>query len=234
MAYSDRVSRIESGGNPYAKNPRSSAFGLGQFLDSTWLDIIKRHRPDLTTGKADSEILALRSDPGLSQAMIDAYGAENAKVLSGAGFPVTEGNKYLAHFAGPQGALSLLQADPTAMAGSVLGEAALKANPFLKNMTVADLIAKTGAQMGGASPVSREPAMAGLLSGRSGSPMDPMAGLLGSGQLMGGLLSPQQEQEQMEPARPPPMPMPMARPPIDLSRLRAMIQQPLPFGGAFS
>jgi hypothetical protein len=34
----ERIIGVESDGDPNAKNKRSSATGLGQFLDETWLD----------------------------------------------------------------------------------------------------------------------------------------------------------------------------------------------------
>ena len=54
----ERIIGVESGGDPNAKNKRSSATGLGQFLDETWLDMIRAHRPDLARGRSQDEILA--------------------------------------------------------------------------------------------------------------------------------------------------------------------------------
>ena len=48
----EQIIRVESDGDPNAKNKRSSATGLGQFLDETWLDMIRAHRPDLAKGGA--------------------------------------------------------------------------------------------------------------------------------------------------------------------------------------
>lgn len=87
MSVSDWIINNESGGNPDARNARSSAAGAGQFIDGTWLDLIARHRPDLAEGRSRSEILALRSDKDLSKAMVDAYGADNAGALTSAGLP---------------------------------------------------------------------------------------------------------------------------------------------------
>lgn len=81
MAISDLIIGAESGGNPNATNPNSSAAGLGQFINSTWLSTIRQHRPDLVQGKSDSEILAMRSDPALSREMTDAYAADNNAIL---------------------------------------------------------------------------------------------------------------------------------------------------------
>lgn len=144
----DRIISAESGGNPYAKNPRSSATGAGQFIDSTWLNTIGKYRPDLVQGLGRDQILALRTDPNLSKEMTAAYAKENQGLLSAAGVPVNDGTTYLAHFAGPQGAIKVLQADPTAPVGGILGDKVVAANPFLANMTAGDLVGWAGKKMG--------------------------------------------------------------------------------------
>jgi hypothetical protein len=143
-----RIIAAESGGNPNAQNPRSSAGGAGQFIDSTWLDTLKKAKPELAAGKSDAQLLALKNDPALSREMVSAYAAENGKKLDAAGVPVTAGTQYLAHFAGPAGAQAILKADPSASAASVLGPAVIKANPFLANMSVADLKSWADQKMG--------------------------------------------------------------------------------------
>lgn len=152
MALIDSIIGAESGGDPNAKNPNSTATGAGQFIASTWLDTIRQARPDLVQGKTNEEILALRTDPALSREMTEAYASQNGAILSKAGHPVTPGTTYLAHFAGPQGAVSVLNADPSAPVASVMGAAAMKANPFLQGMTVGDLRAWADRKMGGAQP----------------------------------------------------------------------------------
>ena len=152
MALSDQIIGAESGGDPNAQNPNSSAAGSGQFLGGTWLGLIKQYRPDLANGKSDADILSMRSDPQLSQDMVTAYSQQNAKTLSAAGLPATPGNLYLAHFAGPQGAVNVLNADPNAPASSVMGPAATAANPFLKNMSISDLRNWASNKVGGGAP----------------------------------------------------------------------------------
>jgi hypothetical protein len=44
----DRIIKVESNGDPNLKNKRSSALGLGQFLDETGLNLIRTHRPPRT------------------------------------------------------------------------------------------------------------------------------------------------------------------------------------------
>lgn len=150
MGLIDSIVSAESGGSPTATNPNSSAVGNGQFLASTWLDTLAKHRPDIQ-GSPD-ELLAMRNDPKLSQEMTGAYASDNQAILSKNGLPVTPGTTYLAHFAGPQGAVKLLQADPGAMAGDILGPAVVKANPFLAGMTAQGLQAWAAKKMGATAP----------------------------------------------------------------------------------
>jgi hypothetical protein len=150
MGLIDSIIGVESGGNPNARNPNSSASGLGQFIDSTWLSTIRSTRPDLA-GKSDAELLALKTDPQLSREMTEAYANQNGRILSQSGHEATPGNTYLAHFAGPQGAVSVLGADPSAPVGQILGPAVVKANPFLANMTAGDLRAWADRKMGGSA-----------------------------------------------------------------------------------
>lgn len=163
MGLIDSIIQVESGGDRYAKNPRSSASGPSQFIDSTWLSTVRTARPDLAN-KSDAELLALKTDPQLSREMTEAYANQNQAILTKAGVPVTDGNTYLAHFAGPGGAVKVLQADPTAPVGDILGPAVVKANPFLANMTAGDLQAWASKKVGGSAaqpqPAPASPAAA--------------------------------------------------------------------------
>lgn len=147
MAYNDKVMGVESGGNNFAKNPRSTAYGPHQFLSSTWLNMIRKYRPDLAQGKSIPEILALRSNRDISSEMNEAYGRENAGVLQKAGFEPTEGRKYLAHFAGAGGATKLLS-NPQGSAAETLGPEVVKANPFLAGWTNQKVIDWADGKMG--------------------------------------------------------------------------------------
>jgi hypothetical protein len=168
MALVDSIIGAESGGDPNARNPTSSAGGLGQFIDSTWLSVLRKHRPDLADGKSDSDLLALKFDPDLSKEMTAAYAADNAGILQNAGAAVTPGTTYLAHFAGPQGAVGILNADPATPVSSILAPAAVKANPFLQGMTAADLRAWADRKVG--VPAQQTAAPLSLAPGRQASP----------------------------------------------------------------
>lgn len=156
MNIADQIVGAESGGNYAATNPRSTALGGGQFINSTWLAMMRRYRPDLTQGRSDGQILALRTDPALSREMTGRYADENTATLTGAGFQASPGNVYLAHFAGPAGAVKVL-GSPNASAAETLGPAVVTANPFLANMTNGQLAAWATRRMG-AQNVPRPPA----------------------------------------------------------------------------
>lgn len=153
MSTTDSIIQAESGGDPNAQNPNSSASGPGQFVDSTWTDVLAKHRPDLAALPPDQQ-LALKNDPQIARDMTAAYAGDNQAVLSKAGLPVTPGSTYLAHFAGPAGAVKVLQADPGALASDILGPKVLAANPFLKDMTAQGLQAWAAKKMGTTVPAA--------------------------------------------------------------------------------
>lgn len=140
-ALANAIIGVESGGVATARNPRSSATGAGQFIDSTWVGMMNQYRPELTKGKSRADILAMRNDPELSREMTAQYARENAAGLQKAGLQATNGNLYLSHFAGLGGATKLLKANPNASAASVLGQKAVDANPeILRGKTVGQVI----------------------------------------------------------------------------------------------
>lgn len=148
--------RITAPGGPEGtgKNPRSSAEGTGQFTASTWLETVKRARPDIAGEKSDAELLAMRNNPEFARSMTQNLTAQNAATLSDAGLPATPGNIYLAHFAGPTGAIKTLSADDATPISAVLSQDAIKANPEVLggNKTVADLKNWANLQMAGVGP----------------------------------------------------------------------------------
>jgi hypothetical protein len=143
--YLARVAMAESGGRADAQNPNSSAAGPYQFIDSTWLQHAGPLRPDLDK----ASLLALKKDPAFSKQVAERFTASNDETLRGAGIEPNDQYRSLAHFAGPQGAINLIKADPNASAGSVLGEAAVNANPFLRNMTAAQAVEWANSRLNG-------------------------------------------------------------------------------------
>ena len=141
----DFTSAENPGGDPTAKNPRSTAAGNGQFLDGTWPKVIAAVRPDLVAGKTPAQVMALRTIPELAQQATETYGRQNAAALVNAGVPVTRENVYLAHRFGPGGATALLKGNPNAPLGLVLpdAEAVIAANPDLRGKTVGQAIQQT-------------------------------------------------------------------------------------------
>lgn len=132
----DRIIRIESGGRADAKNPLSSASGLGQFISSTWLTMINRYRPDLAKSLSRAEILNLRFDPTISREMLYKFTYENEAYLRARGHAITPGRLYLAHFLGSEGANTILVSANDATVVSVMGSSVVNANPFLSGWNV--------------------------------------------------------------------------------------------------
>jgi len=159
----ERIRFVESSGDPNARpidpatgKARSSALGPDGFLEGTWIGLLRKHRPDLAEGRTDEEIAALRTDPDLSAEMRDIYSRENSETLTGRGFEATPGNVYLAHFLGPNGAVSMLGADQV-MSAADINPAAAAANPevFYRDgdksqpRSVGEVIAWANAKMDG-------------------------------------------------------------------------------------
>nr|DAI32711.1 MAG TPA: putative lysin [Caudoviricetes sp.] len=127
----DAVSRIigyESGNDPNIKNKKSTAEGLGQFIDSTWLYMVKKYRPDIAKGKTDAQLKALKRDPALSREMTTRYVEENAALLKKHGFPVNVRNLYVMHFLGSGEGPKLLRADPNQPVSSFISARSINAN----------------------------------------------------------------------------------------------------------
>ena len=135
--------KTESGLDPNAAAPTSSARGLFQFTAGTWLETIRKHGREHGLGAAAAvlddggaidpatrtAILDLRHDPLASADMAAAYAADNAAKLSaGLDRPATATDLSLAHFLGAAGALRFLNADPAGAALAIV-PAAARANP---------------------------------------------------------------------------------------------------------
>jgi len=143
----------ESGFDPNARATTSSATGLFQFIDQTWLSTVKQSGPQLGYGAyADSivktpsgnyvvpnaaarrQVMELRTDPTANAVMAGAFTQRNAaRLTSELGRPPSSGELYMAHVLGPGGALKLISAttsSPQVKAASLF-PAAARANPSI-------------------------------------------------------------------------------------------------------
>jgi hypothetical protein len=141
------TARRESGYNPGAKAHTSSAAGLFQFVDQTWLATLKRHGAkygyaryaDLISQGADGRfyvsgadarqtVMDLRLDPHAAALMAGELASDHASYLRGrVGRDPTAGELYAAHVLGPQGSARLIEAvhrTPNLAANALFPEAA--------------------------------------------------------------------------------------------------------------
>jgi hypothetical protein len=147
FSYLLATAKIESGLDPNIKSSTSSATGLFQFIEQTWLMTMKQSGAELGYGRyADAiektasgryvvsdpalraEILSLRKDPTANAAMAGALTRHNAARLKARiGRDATEGELYMAHFLGAGGAARLIEAAanrPDASAAKLFPKAA--------------------------------------------------------------------------------------------------------------
>jgi hypothetical protein len=122
------TAKMESNFNPKAGASTSSARGLFQFIDQTWLGTVKEAGVQLGYGKyaaaisrspsggysvsnpaARTAIMRLRDDPAASSAMAAVLTQSNSFKLTGKiGRRPTDGELYMAHFMGVGGAAKLI------------------------------------------------------------------------------------------------------------------------------
>jgi hypothetical protein len=146
LPYVDKVARAESGGDPNAKAPGSSATGLGQFINSTWVPLVRKHRPDLA-GQTDQQLLAMRNDPDLNRQMISAYAQDNQAKLKNAGIPVNDASTYGAHWFGPDTFQKIYNASPDTPIENIVGAGPAK-NNGIAGMTAAQVKTRAANKMG--------------------------------------------------------------------------------------
>jgi hypothetical protein len=122
------TAKMESNFNPTASASTSSARGLYQFIEQTWLGTVKEAGAQLGYGTyaaaitkspsggysvsdpaARSAIMKLRDDPAASSSMAAALTQSNSFKLTGKiGRRPTDGELYMAHFMGVGGAAKLI------------------------------------------------------------------------------------------------------------------------------
>ena len=130
FTYLMQQARVESGLNPDARARTSSATGLYQFIEQSWLGTVKAHgaehglawaseaitrgtdgRYHVTDGVSRAAILDLRRDPQAASAMAAELASDNRDALEvRLGRGVEPVDLYLAHFLGLGGATKFLRA----------------------------------------------------------------------------------------------------------------------------
>lgn len=136
--FKNSVRAFESAGDDAARNPRSSATGRYQVIDSTWLRVA-RTIPE-AKHMSDAGVLSMRTHPVWQELVMDRLVADYRRTLSRIGAPETPGNLYLAHFAGTGGASKILRADGDTAIEQLLTADAIHANPFLRGKTADQVI----------------------------------------------------------------------------------------------
>ena len=144
FTYLFNQARIESSLNPNARARTSSATGLYQFIEQTWLGTVRRHGAEHGLGWAANAIqrgqngryyvadpqmrraiLDLRRNPEASAAMAAEFASDNGRYLEARlGRPAESVDLYLAHFLGAGGAARFLRAhdaNPRGAAASAAG-----------------------------------------------------------------------------------------------------------------
>lgn len=151
--FTDDVVHAESRGIADAKNPKSTATGTGQFIESTWLSLFRKYYPDQAANMSRDAILELRKNADYSYGLIQAYAKENAAVLQKAGVTVTESALQLSHFLGAGDAAKVLKAAPGTPLAGLISAKSIAANPAILGggKTVDDAIAYSQRRVGGAT-----------------------------------------------------------------------------------
>jgi len=177
------TARVESGFNPNARSGASSAAGIFQFLDQTWLQIIKDHgaarglgaeAAGITRGidgklrasdaVTQQRLLDLRKDPEMAAHMGAQLAKANQTILRGAlGREPTDADLYVAHFLGSNGARSFLTGlrdNPDRRAAELVSPETVAANRsiFLKEdgspRTAKEVYDRFAKRLEGGTPVS--------------------------------------------------------------------------------
>lgn len=156
-AYDQYRTALESGGRADAKNPNSSATGLHQFTERTWLATVEQAKPAWANGLSREQILDARTDPAKSTEMVRVLDKQNATRLASEGQPVNEHTLYAAHHFGAGRAVDFAKAGDDVLMSNILSPSQMRANPYLEGLTKAQAIANWDSRAGGA-PATASPA----------------------------------------------------------------------------
>ena len=166
------MAKRESSLDPAARAKTSSAAGLFQFIEQTWLGAVKSHgakhglgdfaadisrnangRFVVSDGARRDEILNLRFDPKSAAALAGELANDNKRALEAKlGRGVSNAELYAAHFLGASGAATLLKAQDTDEAAALLPKAANANRPVFydgdRARSVGEVMASIARSMG--------------------------------------------------------------------------------------
>ncbi|CAA2106130.1 hypothetical protein MBUL_03534 [Methylobacterium bullatum] len=203
------TAKRESSLDPSAKAATSSATGLFQFIEQTWLGTMKNAGPklglsayaDAITARPDGTytvqdasarqtILDLRRDPAVAATMAGALTQRNGEALTAAlGREPTGGDLYAAHVLGARGAATLIgtaQASPARAAALDMPEAAAANRSLFYDKTgrprgAAELYALLSASQSASRPAPTALAGAAIEPASTADPVSAYAAIDGGG-----------------------------------------------------
>jgi hypothetical protein len=136
--YERQLAHAESGSTGMsARNSRSSASGIFQFTDGTFVDMMRRYGSKYGVDASHmtrSQILSYKSDPRMHMALGREFTNENLKRLQSSPYAVNGTNLYAYHLLGPSGGPRMLEgvtSDPHGDARNYARADAVRANPSI-------------------------------------------------------------------------------------------------------
>jgi len=192
--YLYRVAARESGFDPAAQAKTSSAAGLFQFIEDTWLGAVKKYGPrhglaaeaaaiapapgggyEVADPARRTAILGKRLDPEKAAALAGELTRENRAALEKKlGRPARAPELYAAHFLGASGAAKLLAAPKETAAAGLLPAAAKANRPVFydgaRARTVGEVMASFDKTIGAAARAGAPPLAS---AGRRPAPAAP-------------------------------------------------------------
>lgn len=165
-SYVDKLIGRESSGDSNAVprdsngNLLSTAQGLGQFIESTWMDFLNEMHPDILGSMSKKDALDLRKVDAFMMEAIDWITKKNAATLQSNGYKPTDDKLYLAHLLGSGDAINLFNAEDRTLLKDVIKKASIDSNPFMADKTVGWLknwaITKFGQGTSGVDPLNKD------------------------------------------------------------------------------
>lgn len=188
--FAQSVGQSESGGNWNAKNPGSSAAGKYQFVDQTWLGLVKKYGPEMRLSqfpdyikqgkdgkyyvpdaKIAKQILDFRYDPTIAPlGMVVQERQLIAEMTPSLGRPPTQNELAMGHFLGGPKAAIIAKLPPSATMGAVLPASWIAGNPAVFTKGAATTRAEMEANYINLGRGSQNPVLASMTTQLPGAP----------------------------------------------------------------